>query len=231
MKKKIFLLILVTILLSGCSVKYNLYINEDLSVNETVVAYEEINLFKVKTGQNAKVAANSLFQANKIKDKEYTFTTIEDDNIVESTASISFDSLEEYRNYFKTDLIKEVNITEKDNIVTLEYEQDVKLTDESSKSLPYESIEIRIYVPYMVTETNAERVEGKTYIWTIKKEQDLKDIKISFNKSETDTSKKFNFGLFEVNIKYSVIMISGIITVGLLIVLIVYINNKKNNRI
>ena len=231
MKKKLLLLMLVTILFSGCSVKYNLRINEDLSVNEEVEASEGLHLFKVKTGQDSKVAANSLFQSYKKNNIDYTFTTVEDNGIIKSTASTSFSSLDEYVNYFQSDVVKEVNMTKKGNNITLEFKQDEILTDESSRSLPYDSVRVSIYVPFRVTSTNAERVEGNYYIWEINKEEKAQTLKITFNPKETDTTKKVKFGIFEVNIRYSVLMISGILGIGLLIVAIVYFNNKKNNRI
>lgn len=229
--RKIFLLILVAFLFSGCTVKYNLYINNDLSVNEQVVAFESTSELNMNTKQEPKVAANSLFNLYKKKGIDYSFSTVEENGGVTSTVSTSFNSLEEYENYFESDIVKEVNITKKDGYITLEYEQNEPLTDDYSESLIYDSIEVRINIPFMVTETNADRVQGDTYIWTIEKNNNLKNINITFNSNETKNSKKFNFGIFEINIKYSILIILGFAVVVFSIVLFVYLNNKKNNKV
>lgn len=229
--KKIILLILVMLVFSGCSVKYNLNINEDLSVNEKIIASESTTSLKIKTGQEPKVAANSLYDSYKIKGVKYNISTTSNNRETTSNVSTSFKSLEDYVDYFESDIIKEVNITEKDGYITLEYKQDVPLTEYSSRSLVYDSIEVNLIIPFKVTENNADKVNGNTYTWNIKKDGKLKDIKITFNKNETNSSKKINFfGFFEINVKYSVLFVCGIVLLIILILLVVYTKNKKNNR-
>lgn len=231
-KNKIILLILVTLLFSGCSVKYNLNINDDLSVNEKVIASENSYTLKTNTGQDPKIAANSLYELYKIKGVKYNISTNENNGETITKVSTTFDSLEDYSNYFKSDIVKEVNITKQGSYITLEYKQDVPLTDYSSKSLIYDSIEVNIDIPFKVTENNADSINGNTYTWNIEKNGKLKDIKVTFNKDETNTSKKINIlGFFEINIKYSILLVAGLIVILILMVLAVYTKNKKNNRI
>ena len=191
MKKiKIILLMLVVILFSGCTVNYDLYINNDLSVNETVTASDGVKTFKLRTRQDPQVAANSFFEMYKNENNEYSFSTIEEDDIIKSTASTSFDSLEDYEKYFKTDIIEKVNITQKNNEITLEYNQNTQLSDNSSKSLIYDNIKVSIYVPFKVTYHNADLVEGNTYIWNIEKDGKLKNIKIDENDNQAYMSRE-----------------------------------------
>lgn len=229
--KKIILLILVILLFTGCSVNYDLYINGDLTVNEKVTASEVSDSLKTKTGMEPKNAANSLYELYKIDGVKYSFTTSENNSVITSTATTSFKSLDDYEEYFKSDIIKEVNITKKGSYITLKYKQDVPLSVTASRSLIYDSIAVNINVPFKVTENNADKVKGNTYTWYINKDGELKDIKITFNKDETINSKTFNFGFFEINVNYQIAMLVGLILIVLLIVLFVYIKNKKNNRI
>ena len=228
--KKIILLILVTLLFSGCSVKYDLFINGDLSVNERITASENSNSLKTKTGDEPKTAANSLFKTYKIDGIDYSFSTVESSRNTVSTVSTSFKTLEDYEEYFTTDIVKEVNISKKGSYITLEYQQDVPLTDYSSQSLAYDSIEINIEVPFKVTENNADSVKNNTYTWEIKKDGELKNIKLTFDKNTTSTSKIFNIGFLEINVNYTVLFVTSIVLIILLIVLVVYVRNKKNNR-
>lgn len=232
MKKiKFILLVLVMILFSGCSVKYNLYINDDLTVNEEVVTSESSSTLKTLTGQDPKVATNSIYNYYKIDGVKYSISTVSDDSSTSSTVSTSFKSLEDYEDYFKSDIVDNVNITKKGSYITIEYKQNVPLNDYSSQSLIYDDIEVNIEVPFKVTENNADYVKGNTYTWNISKNDELKDIKITFNKDETDISKKINIlGFFDINVKYSVLFVLGFVIIILIIVLAVYRQNKKNNR-
>lgn len=228
--KKIILLILVMLLFSGCSVNYDLYVNSDLTVNEKVTAYEGADSLKTKTGQEAKAAANTFYDLYKIDGVNYSFSTVENNGLVTSITTTSFKSLEDYEEYFKSDIVKEVNITKKDSNITIEYKQNVPLNDYSSRSLIYDDITVNLNIPFKVTKHNADSVKGNTYTWNINKDGKLKDIKITFNKDETSTSRVFDFGFFKINVKYSVLLVSGLVLVLLIIIGIVYIRNKKNNR-
>ena len=230
-KTKIILLMLVTFLFSGCTVKYNLYINEDLSVNEEVVASEATNALRKNTGLDTDVSVNLLLEAYKKEDIKYNVSTIKKDNSVSTTVSTSFKSLEDYEDYFESDLVKEVNITKKDSYITLEYNQDEPLTSYSSRSLIYDTVIVNIEVPFKVYEHNADSVSGNIYTWNIKKDEDLKNIKIKFNTKETKTSRKFDLGFFEIDVKYSVLFALGIVLVIAIIIGYVYMKNKKNNVI
>ena len=229
-KNKIILLILVTLLFSGCSVKYDLFINEDLSVNEKVSASENSYTLETETGVDPKTAANSLYDYYRIEGVKYSVSTVEKGSIITSKTSTSFNSLEDYEDYFKSDIAKEVNITRTGSNITLEFKQDVPLNDYSSKSLIYDSIEVNINVPFKVIENNADKISGNTYTWNIKKDGSLKDIKITFDKDRTETSRKFDLGFLEINVQYSVLLACGIVLIILVIVLFVYIKNKKNNK-
>ena len=228
--KKFILLILVTFLFCGCSVKYDLYINEDLTVNEKVTASENSNSLKLKTNEDPKLAANSLFEIYKLDGIKYNFSTVEQSGSTTSYTSTSFKSLEEYEDNFKSDIVKGVNLTRKDDNVTIEYKQDVPLTDYSSRSLIYDNIKVNINIPFKVTEHNADEVKGNTYTWYINKNGKLKNIKITFNEKETNDSKTFDLGFFEININYSVLLAVGISVIILVIILYVYSRNKKNNK-
>jgi hypothetical protein len=227
--KKFILLILVIILFSGCSVEYNLTVNEDLTVNEKVVASESKNVLKTRTGQDPKTAANSLYEYYKNDGVKYKFSTVVGDADTKSYATTSYKSLEDYENRFKSDIVKEANITKKDSYITIEYKQDVPLDDYASRSLIYDRIAVNIDVPFKVTKNNADSVKGNTYTWNIEKNGELKDIKITFNTKETNTSRRFDLGFLEINVSYTFLLIAGIAVIVLIIVLIVYSRNKKNN--
>ena len=67
------LLLLIGILfLSGCSVKYNLKINNDLTINESVIAEDNKNELKTRTGLDENESISrlySLFKRDGLKTK------------------------------------------------------------------------------------------------------------------------------------------------------------------
>lgn len=230
-KTKIILLMLVMFLFSGCTVNYDLYINDDLTVNEKVTAIEFSNTLNDMTGQDPEAAAKSLLDNYKIDGVKYSTSVIKSNDSITAKASTSFKSLEEYSEYFTSDIVEEAYVTKKGDIVTLEYNQDVALDNYSSRTLMYDDIIVTITVPFKVVENNADKKQGNTYTWNITRDGNKKNIKIKFDTSKTNTYRKFNFGFFKVDVKYSFLLVFGIVVVILLIVLYVYIKNKKNNKI
>lgn len=230
-KLKILILLIMTILLSGCSVKYNLTINEDESVNEEVVASESTNKMNINTGLDTDESVNYLYNMFKRKKLKSNITTLNSNGTTTSTVTASHKSVEDYAENFTSDIVPEVEYTRKDNIVSLEYLQNEILTDEGSKSLIYDNIDVNITIPFKVVSNNADEVNKNTYTWHINKYEEVKDLKLSYDKSNLKNSKIIDTGLVKFNIKYQVLVIGGVIVFALVIVLIVFINNKKNNKI
>ena len=228
---KIFILMLTIILLSGCSVEYNLTINEDSSVNERVVAKEVTNRMKAKTGLSEEQSINYLYEMfdrtglkTSISSKKEVSTTI-------ATVSGSHSSLEKYKNNFTSDVFNKVKVLKNKNNVTIEFDQSQKLSSTAARGLVYDDITINITVPFKVIKHNADRYKNDTYTWDIKTDEDLRKIKITYDETNLKNAKTIKFGKFKFNVKYSFIAVGIIALVVIGIVIVVYHNNKKNNRI
>ena len=225
------LILIVVILLSGCSVEYNLTINEDLSVNESVTATEKTHRMNSNTGLNTKSSVNYLY---KMFDRDNLKTRIVSetkDYNTSATVKGSHDSIDNYVNNFTSDVFKEVNYTKKDNVVTLTFPQTEVLSSTSSRSLVYDDITVNIIVPFKVIDNNAKYVNRDKYTWKIEKEQDLQNIKISFDTSNLKYKKRISIGNKTLNIRYSYFILFSFVLIIAIIVAIVFINNKKNNKI
>ncbi len=228
--KKI-VLILIIILLSGCSVEYNLTINEDSSVNEKVVAKENTNRMKINTGLSEDQSVNYLYKMFDRTGLNTQISTINKDGMTISTVTGSYSSLDKYSKNFTSDLFKEADVKKEGNIITLTFDQSMKLSSDSSRGLVYDDVVVNITVPFKVIEHNADTYKRNTYIWKIGKDQKLKQIKIKYDKSDLISAKEVKLGNFKFNIRYSYMVIGAFLLVVGIIVLIVYINNKKNNKI
>lgn len=225
--KKVFLLLII-FLFSGCSLTYDLIIDPDLSVTEEISATEDEYVLWTNTGMKTDKAVPHLYEIFKRDgvDSYLSTKTLKNDVIVNT--SLSHKNLESYRDNFTSDVIKEVNVKKNGNLITLIYNQQEELSDKAN-SLIYDDITINITLPFKVTEHNADKVTRNTYTWNIKKNEELKNIKITFDKSKQDGSRELSVGFFKINVKYSVLLLVGIVLVILSIVVVVFINNKKNN--
>lgn len=217
--------------LTGCSVDYKLTINKDSTINEKVVAKENTNRMKSKTNLDEKQSVTfltNIYNRNKLDIK----TSTKSDNYnTEVTAFLSYDSIEKYRDNFSSDVIKKVKVTRDGDIVTLIAKQNVKLDSNASRSLIYDSITVQIEVPFVVVDNNADQVDGNIYTWYIKKDKDIKTIRIKYKDKEIKNSIKINVKNKDINIKYEVIFSAVIVLFLGFIFIILNYKNKKNNRI
>lgn len=228
--KKLLLLFLIFIL-SGCTVEYNLTINDDSSVNEQVVARENTNRMKSKTGLDASESVNYLYKMFDREDLSTKIKSTKNGGDTIATVTGSHSSLEEYSENFTSDIFENVSYTKKGNIVTLYFKQTQEMSSTSSRAPIYDNVIVNIKVPFKVTNHNAESVNKDTYTWTLKKDEDLKKIKISFDDTNYKTKKQFNFGGLKFNVRNEVIVIGILLFIVAIIAAVVYVNNKKNNKI
>lgn len=228
---KILILLLFIILLSGCSVEYDLTINSDSTVTEKVVAKETTNRMKSRTGLSEKESVSYLYKMFKRDGLNTIISTKTEDPYTISTVTGTHSSVKQYAKNFKSDVFKNVEYSEKDNIVTLKLNQDKVLSSSASKGLVYDEITINMYVPFVVKDHNAESHQRNKYTWHINKDEKLKELTISYDKTSLTHAKTFHFGKIKFSVRYELLVIGSIILIVGLIVLFVYHNNKKNNRV
>ena len=222
---------IVVIFLSGCSVDYKLTINNDLSVNETIVATEYTKQMDKKTNLKGEEAVNYLYDMFRRNDSNETMFYNEDGVYTIATVNESYSSLSDFKDKFFSDLFDPLTITEKDNEITLSAPQIKKLGNVGSRNLLYDEVKITIEVPYKVTNSNADSVYGNKYVWNIKENEDLKKIELTFDSSRSNESFIVKVRSKNVNIKYSYILAGVFVITISAIILIVSINNKKNNKV
>lgn len=227
--KKI-LFVFIIFMLSGCSVEYNLYVNEDKTVSEKVYAEEKTNKLESLTRTKGDQAITYIYNMYKREGEDINLSNQSSKDTTKVLATTYHNNIEEYTSKFTSDVVKKANVTKSDSVVTLLLNQNQKLDSDESYSLIYDSIKVNINIPFKVLEHNADAVSGNTYTWNINRNSDLKNIKISYDeeKIRNKTSIKINDKTFNIN--YGIIAGSVIIVLVLLISLFVYINNKKHNK-
>lgn len=235
--KKIIIL-LIPFLLTGCaSVSYNLNIERNLSV------IEEVNISATKDYFNSfymnlpitivKEAYNNEELMGPLKNNNYKY---ELKNPVDSYPSVysfkKYNSIDEYieNTVYKGQVFNEIFVNNDDNLVTITTKDYIRyLLDDSSGNIdsrfPISNLNINIKVPYVVTNSNADKVDKvtNTYTWYTAEETLDKNINITFDKNKLYI---YNLSLY---ISLSIIVIITII--GLVLIIKAIKKNKKNNYV
>ena len=223
------ILICIIFLLAGCSVEYDLTINEDNSVNEKVVAKENTNKMMALTNQKENQSINYLYNIYRGNRNDVNLITKKQDKDTITTAVYNYSSIDDYVSNFSSDLFDDIIFEKKDGVVTLILNQKKSLDKQSSKSLIYDDVIINIHIPYKVVESNADVSLPDTYRWKINENTGLKQIKISYDENKQKNKINLKIKNKTFNINYGLVIGSVIIILVFLFVSFIFINNKKNN--
>lgn len=174
-KFKFIAILLFVLLLSGCSGTYNLKINEDLTINESVD-------LTIDVSDGTYDSTLKLFEDNKIDESKYKIVTSDDE--INIKYNEDYDSIEDYilnsklyKNFFDT-----IYYTNDRRKITLSTNGYFKLQNNKSNYIVNDYdvslIQINIETPYKVVENNAELVNKKIYSWSLNKNTTSKNIDI-----------------------------------------------------
>ena len=222
MKKKILLVILL-LLLTGCSVKYNVAINEDLSINEKASLTGTSDFFAnyYKTTKKKVIKDSLELYQDTLKENGYSYELVESD-IPYVKVDKKYHSISDYtkNSILFNGYFDEVKYTENGNIKKIETIGFNENNPDDPDRFYVRELEISITCPYKVKSHNASRVNTKTntYYYELNEESDYKIL------LEFDASKKFNPNE------------SAIIAIIICILIIMvtwttfYILNKKKNK-
>jgi len=216
--KKIFLFFLI-MLLSGCAIKYDLTINNDLGVEE------DIKVMELKSTLNKYVVSvedfiNQSLNYYKSDDKYKIYNIIDDskDGYAIGNAYNNYINIEDYCNnsVAKDSFFKECNCEQDGNLVTITMEavdfNEYLFSSELEESI-IKNAELNIFLPYKVISSNSNSNKDNIYTWEYGLDNYKNDVVIVF-----DTSKIYR------DTNYSIFILGGIILI--MIVGGIYIYNK-----
>ena len=226
MKKKIIFVILMLVLLSGCKAKYSLKINKDGSVDETLVATETPEYFDTyKHTSVGKVISYVIMPyIDVLNDKKYEVTNnvnINSDSGV--TVKKKYNSFKDYigNSVIYSQFTDKINYEENGDKVSISLTGKFSSSDQNQSYVPIKDGKVSITVPYKVTDSNADKVDGNTYIWLFDNNKgEEREIRISYTKSK----------LLNLDFNYSAIIIVALIVILAIFAFVVYTKYKKSNR-
>ena len=218
--KKIGLLIIFVLLLTGCSVKYNSVINEDLSVSEEAKLTGTTEFFSnyYKTTKANVLRDNLNVYKDILDENNYKYELIEEETpyiIVSNTYSKVSDYIDKsllFNNYFD-----EIKYTENGDIKRIETIGYNANNPDDPNRFNVKKLEISFKCPFAVKEHNATSVDERNniYYYELTPENDYKII------FEYDISKKYNPNKRMIE---TIIMCVAVVIVTWIAIII----NKKN---
>lgn len=210
MRRKFVFIFLIIILCSGCRAEYNLTINDDLSVEENVLATEDSAFFEEYEKSSIGRVVGFILEPylNTLNENKYTTNSYITSGRSGVTISKRFNSIEEYANstIFASQYTDKVNYNKDGNNITLSVKGRFSKADQDQTRFPIEEAAISIRLPFKVIDHNADKVDDDVYTWLFdKNDTEERDIKITFDGSKVH--KPFNYWYIGIVIGIIILLI------------------------
>lgn len=220
--KKIVILLFFIFLITGCNVKVDLTINENLEVNEIISMGGTEELFKTYYQTTPSTVIDNLLKSwdgNKIlSENNYLYRKSVSDNFKGIIAEKKYVSLDEYINtsIFYNQMYEKILYNTNGDLITFKLENLLPDAQQVIGRVNITSFALKIKVPFKVTDSNADRIdkETNTYIWHVAKYKGKENVILTFDKSMMYEGKSYNILL--------ITFISVIIVFVILILLYYY---------
>ena len=221
MKKNIFLL-LILFLLTGCSCRYDITINKDLTIDEEIIIYGTNRLYSAyyKTNKVDVLKENLENYLEELKENNYEYKLIEEGE-PHIVITKKYQDIENYLNnsLFFNDYFDEISYNKDGNIVSIETMGFNPNEEDNPDRFYVEKLEVNIKNAYEINDSNSLIIDDNTNTYKYNLLEDSNDFKIFLS---YDLSKRFN--PHKKNLIYIVIAILIIIITW---VTMFFINRKK----
>lgn len=221
--KKIILLVISLLLVTGCAVKYNVVINEDLTLTEEAKLTGTSSFFDnyYKTTKTNVLKSMIDIYKDILDENKYTYE-LKEDTIPYVLVNKKYDNVSEYTNnsILFNGYFDEVKYTEDGNIKRIETMGYMPNDPDNPDRFNIKELEISITCPYKVTNNNAKNYnkETNTFYYELNSESD----KILL---EYDVSKKF-----DPNGNNLLIIIIGLVIIVGLWTTVVMLDKKEKKK-
>lgn len=191
--KKIICLVIVLLLMSGCTISYRIDINEDLTYNEKIIVGEDDYLFDT-----------TIFEDYSFIKKNYNVKKNTETKYITETYSkkgvklTDFTSKDVLKKYFGNIVINSKSQTTFKAVPLDTFKKYITPTE--FEDAPVTRVKLKIKIPFKVIESNADSVEDDVYVWDITHRNYQRVISVTFDSSKVNKSNNVIFGLFILGI-------------------------------
>lgn len=221
MKKNIFLL-LILFLLTGCSCRYDITINKDLTIDEEIIIYGTNRLYNAyyKTNKVDVLKENLENYLEELNENNYEYKLIEEGE-PHIIITKKYQDIENYLNnsLFFNDYFDEISYNKEGNIVSIETMGFNPNEEDNPDRFYVEKLEVNIKNAYEINDSNSLIIDDNTNTYKYNLLEDSNDFKIFLS---YDLSKRFN--PHKKNLIYIVIAVLIIIITW---VAMFFVNRKK----
>lgn len=221
--KKIIILIIALFILTGCSVKYNITINEDLTLIEEakLTGTEEFFSTYYKTTKTNVLKSFIDIYKTGLEENNYQYELIEDSYpYVKLTRK--YDNASDFVNKSQlfNEYFEEVKYTEDGNIKKIETIGYIGSIPDDPDQFDIKELEIVITCPYKVINHTAKEVDKKTNTYYYELNDDNNKILLEY-----DINTKFNPNADLIT--YLIILGGVLVLTWVIIIYLIKKNNKK----
>jgi len=221
--KKIFMLFILMFLLTGCSVKYNIIINEDLTLTENAKLTGTSDFFANYYKTTKKNVLKSFIDIYKdILDENNYQYELKEDEVPYIEVNKKYDNVKNYveKSILFNDYFEKVNYSENGNIKKIETVGFNNNEPDNPDRFDVKELEITIKCPYVVKNHNAKMVDRITNTYYYELNDDNNKILIEY-----DVSRKYNSNSDLINI-----IVICILIIIVLWMIVIYVNKKNNKK-
>lgn len=221
--KKIILIIVLAFTLTGCSVTYNLELNQNV-INDFIEISGNKDKYIEYGTDDSKVEyiSDVLYRINGVGNNYFQEKSLVDNNIIYKFSG-SMNYLEkEYMSPFSNWCYEAVSMFPEDNIISIMTTDKFLCYDLYSE---LENVEVNVISKYKVLENNADKVEGNKYTWYIdRNNKDNKPILIKIEKNSNINKGKQEESKIVVYLKY---ILELTIIIVAMVVIIKFIKKRQ----
>lgn len=246
MKKRIFIYVFILLFLCGCDVKYNVTLNENLSIEESATVTETEDYFSENLSKDEKIKLIYSPYEEKVLAANYYVIDYRKDEDSGKYLSNSFSNITDFINQsiFYKHYWAELKYVENDNLITIQTTSDFIVTTEYSYNRSYvDNCEITFTLPYKVTASTADSCEisNNNYIckWLISGDTEDKSFSLTFDKqvkvseipnNNSNNNNGNNGSIIDADSAlFNILIIVGLILliVGLIVIIALIVNYKE----
>ena len=207
-------IVFLLLFISGCSIKYDVSIDEKMKVSESIRLQESNSAF-INNGTNSDIYINVNVDSY-LNDKNYSnykITKFFEDDYSGINASASYDDFKEFtkNNKIKKTLFGLIELYEKDGhgfFSATDYRGEV-FFNVDEKEFINERVEFTLSLPFEVINNNADSVDVSTgkYTWFFDKDINDKEVNIEFNLKKVVVKENFFIKYYYIFIGFVALLI------------------------
>lgn len=222
--KKIYIVLFIILICCGCTAKYDLKINKDLSVSESITGLENDKFYNYFSVPKSKVIDLTVAPYRSyLEVQKYSRNEFSENSLYGATFSKKYNSLDDYVKYSSIyrQYFDNLDIKNDNNIISISVDNPLGANANFSNRIIVDEGTISIVVPFKVLENNADKVDKRNnvYYWNFNSSKANK-IFIKFDSKKNADGGNLNFKVAIVSIV--------ILSLGIFVVYRIY--RKKNNQ-